>query len=78
MYVVVLVDKDDKILHAVYYENRPSYQDIFFLGQEIATDEEFNHIVGDINAVYVESVPDLDYNEFANELFGEENDENKD
>lgn len=69
MYAVILVDKDNEILHIVCYENQPSYQDIFFLGQEIATDKEFNHIVGDINAVYVKSIPDLDYHEFANKLF---------
>ena len=63
--------KNDEILHTVFYEDKPSYQDIFFLGQEIAIDEEFNHIVGDINAVYVEHIPDIDYNEFTNDLFNE-------
>lgn len=71
MYAVILVNKDNEVLHTVCYENQPSYQDIFFLGQEIVTDEEFNHIAGDINAVYVESIPDLNYHEFANELFSE-------
>lgn len=76
MYAVILVDKNGEILHTVFYEHQPIYQDLFFLGQEIATDEDFNHIVGDINEVYVKYIPNLDYNEIVNELFNEENNDN--
>lgn len=76
MYAVILVDKNGKILHTVCYEHKPNYQDFFFLGQEIATEEDFNHIVGDINEVYVKYIPDMDYNEIVNKLFNEENNDN--
>lgn len=74
MYAVILVDENGEILHTVFYKHKPNFQDLFFLGKEIATDKEFNHIADDINEVYVKYIPNMDYNEFANGLFGDNND----
>lgn len=41
MHALVVLNKDDEIVHLVYYEMEPTEWDIISLRKELATDEEF-------------------------------------
>lgn len=57
MYILAMLDKNNTLLHAIFYEEKPNEADILFAGIEIASDEDFTNIIDNISKVELKEIP---------------------